>query len=90
MVEYLNRLPKDYFIFNDVKFPGSYGNPDHVVVGHNGIFVIGTKNYGGFFIIENDEWVYKGGKNIQKAYKQPGKQVMVNAMSLKKFLMDNE
>ena len=37
VAEYLNQLPKDYYIFNDVKFPGSYGNLDHVVIGPNGI-----------------------------------------------------
>ena len=85
---YLNQLPEDYSVFNDVKFPGSYGNLDHIVLGPNGIFVIETKNYKGFFIIEDKEWYYKG-KYTQKARSQPGKQVITNSMSLRKFLMDN-
>jgi hypothetical protein len=89
VAEYLNQLPKDYFIFNDVKFPGSYGNLDHVVIGPNGIYVIETKNYEGFFIVKDKEWFYKSVKTIKKAYSQPGKQVMANAMSLRQFLIDN-
>ena len=88
VANYLNQLPEDYSVFNDVKFPGSYGNLDHIVIGPNGIFVIETKNYKGFFIIEDKEWYYKG-KYTQKARSQPGKQVITNSMSLKKFLMDN-
>ncbi len=86
---HLNQLPKDHFIFNDVKFPGSYGNLDHIVVGPKGIYVIETKNYSGFFLIRDKEWFYKSGKTIKKAHSQPGKQVLVNAMSLRKFLIDN-
>ena len=86
---YLNQLPKDYFVFNDIKFPGSYGNLDHVVIGHNGIFVIETKNYSGSFIVRDNEWFYKGANGIQRAKSQPGKQVMANAMSLRKFLTSN-
>jgi hypothetical protein len=89
VAEHLNQLPKDYFIFNDVKFPGSYGNLDHIVIGPNGIYVIETKNYSGFFIVRGKEWFYKSGKYTEKAHSQPGKQVMANAMSLRKFLIDN-
>lgn len=89
VARYLNQLPENYFIFNDVKFPGSYGNLDHVVIGPNGIFVIETKNYGGFYIVKDDEWYYKNGKYVKKARSQPGTQVMRNAMSLKNFLVNN-
>ena len=88
VAEYLNQLPKDYFIFNDVKFPGSYGNLDHVVIGPSGIYVIETKNFKGFFVIRDKEWFYKSGKTIERARSQPGKQVINNAMSLRKFLIN--
>ncbi len=88
VANYLNQLPEYYSVFNDVKLPGSYGNLDHIVIGPNGIFVIETKNYKGFFIIEDKEWYYKG-KYTKKARSQPGKQVITNSMSLRKFLMDN-
>jgi hypothetical protein len=86
---YLNQLPEDYSIFNDIKFPGSYGNLDHIVIGPNGIFVIETKNYKGFYIVKDKEWYYKNGSHIKKARSKPGKQVITNSMSLRKFLMDN-
>jgi len=43
--KFLEELPQDYFIFYDVKLPGSKGNIDNVVIGPNGIFVVETKNY---------------------------------------------
>ena len=89
VAEYLNQLPEDYFVFNDVKFPGSYGNLDHVVVGPTGIYVIETKNYKGFFLVKGNEFFYKNGNRVKKAKGQPGKQVMANSMSLKKFLEDS-
>ncbi len=89
VAEYLNQLPKDYFVFNDVKFPGSYGNLDHIVIGPTGIYVIETKNYDGSFLVKDDEWFYRNGNRVKKAKGQPGKQVMVNSISLKKFLADN-
>ncbi|WP_052374199.1 nuclease-related domain-containing protein [Methanobacterium sp. SMA-27] len=84
--EYLKQLPDDYFIFNDVKFPGSYGNLDHIVIGTNGIFVIETKNIKGFYIVKGNQWFY----NKRKALSQPGKQVISNVVSLKKFLIDKD
>lgn len=90
VAKYLNQLPKDYFIFNDVKFPGSYGNLDHIVIGPNkGIFVIETKNYKGFYIVRGENWYYKTQKYTKRISSQPGKQVKRNSMSLRKFLIDN-
>lgn len=90
VANYLNQLPEDYFIFNDVKFPGSYGNLDHIVIGPNGIFVIETKNFDGFFTVEEDGWYYKKGEYLKKAINQPGSQVMRNVMSLKEFFEKND
>lgn len=84
--EYLNQLPNDYYIFNNVKFPGSDGNIDHVVIGPNGIFVIETKNYNGHYIIKDNDWFYKKGRDLYRIYKSPSKQVMNNSISLRKFL----
>ena len=86
---YLNQLPEEYVIYNDVKFPGSYGNLDHIVIGPKGIFVIETKNYKGFFIIKDKEWFYKRDNAIKRAKGSPGKQVLANAMSLRRFLINN-
>lgn len=86
---YLNQLPEEYIIYNNVKLPGSYVNIDHVVIGLNGIFVIESKNYNGFFIVKNKEWFYKTGRTIQRTTSNPGKQVLANSISLRKFLIDN-
>jgi hypothetical protein len=89
VAEYLNQLPNDYYIFNDVKFPGSFENIEYVVIGPNGIFVIENKNYNGYYIIDSNNWFYKSGRNVNKTYSNPGKQVMANTMSLRTFLIDN-
>ena len=89
VANYLNQLPDYYFIFNDVNFPGSYGNLDHVIIGPNGIFVIETKNYKGFYIVNDKDWYYKNGGHTTKARSQPGKQVLTNSMSLRKFFIEN-
>jgi len=90
VASYLNQLPENYIIFNDVKFPGSYGNLDHIVIGPNGIFVIETKNYDGHFIVKEDGWYYQKGDYITESKSQPGTQVMRNVISLKKFLENNK
>lgn len=86
---YSNQLPPDYIIYNDVKLPGSYGSIDQIVIGPGGIYVIETKNYKGFFVVRDKEWFYKTVRTIKKAKSQPGKQVLVNAISLREFLIDN-
>jgi hypothetical protein len=90
VANYLNQLPKDYHIFNDVKFPESYGNIDHIVIGPKGIFVIETKNYKGFYIVRGENWYYETRNSPKKSSSQPGKQVIRNAMTLRKFLIDND
>lgn len=90
VAEYLNQLPEDYFVFNDVKFPGSWGNLDHIIIGPNGVFVIETKNITGFFVIDNNEWYYKKHSyftgTLKRSISQPGKQVLKNTKALKNFL----
>ncbi|MTK13072.1 MAG: NERD domain-containing protein [Clostridiaceae bacterium] len=89
VASFLNQLPEDYFIFNDVKFPGSYGNLDHIVIGPSGIFVIEPKNFEGQFIVDGDVWYYKNGEYLKESKSQPGTQAKRNAISLKKFLEKN-
>ena len=61
-----------------------------MVVGPNGVFVIETKNLSGFFVIDDNEWLYKKHSffngPLKKSISQPGKQVINNANALKKFL----
>lgn len=54
----LSKLPKDYYVINNVIIPSKNGTSqiDHVVVSPFGIFVIETKNYKGWiFGYENNK-----------------------------------
>jgi len=84
VASYLDELPEDYFIFNDVHLPISRGNIDHIVAGPTGIFVIETKNYTGLFEVREDEWIKHGtGRSLLK---NPGEQAKENAIALRNFL----
>ena len=88
---YLDELPEDYFIFNDVHLPISQGNIDHIVAGPTGIFVIETKNQDGQFEVRGDHWIKHGTSIKGKHYtldltKDPGKQAKKNAIALRNFL----
>lgn len=62
----LKKLPKDYFIINDVMVKTSDNKThqiDHIIVSKYGIFVIETKQYNGY-IKGNDydkRWLIKNG-----------------------------
>ncbi|KAF5062766.1 Nuclease-related domain protein [anaerobic digester metagenome] len=84
--KYLETLPKDYFIFNDVKLYEKRGNIDHIVVGPTGIFVIETKNYSGRYRIKGNQWFYYKDGGYKKLYRTPASQIINNAVDLKKFL----
>ena len=58
VAEYLNTLPQDYYVYQDVNLPGKGGNIDHIVIGPTGIFVIETKNYSGKYRIKGNQWLY--------------------------------
>lgn len=89
VANYLNTLPKEYFVFNDVKLPKNRGNIDHVVVGPKGIFAIETKNLTGSFLVDDDIWYYYNGVRKTKSKSQPGKQIKANAARLSKYLKAN-
>ena len=84
--DYLNTLPKNYFVFNDVNLPGKRGNIDHVVIGPTGIFVIETKNYSGRYRIKGDQWFYYKNGQYMEIKKNPGTQIRRNTLNLIDFL----
>ena len=86
---YLNKLPEEFLVFNDVNLPERYGNIDHVVVGPTGIFVIETKNYKGSFIVDGDDWFYVNNHQVEKSFSNPAGQVKRNSMALRRFLSIN-
>lgn len=87
--KYLETLPKEYFIFNDVKLYENKGNIDHIVVGPKGIFVIETKNYSGRYRIKGNKWFYYKDGEYKKLYRTPASQIITNAVDLKEFLVIN-
>ncbi len=89
VAQYLKELPKDYLVFNDVFLPVNRGNIDHIVLGHNGIFAIETKNLSGSFIVADDEWFYERHFEVIRSRSQPGKQIKANVMILLDYLYSN-
>lgn len=86
----LNTLPQNFFVFHDVKLPKGQGNIDHIVIGPTGLFVIETKNYSGNYQINGNQWYYyKNGKYNLIKNKNPGIQLIRNIMNLKSFLADS-
>ncbi len=72
------RLGEEFSIFNDVLLiDGKKGNIDHIVVGPTGLFVIETKNSSGKVTYGGSNW-------------NPSKQVINNAVRVKKILQDCE
>ncbi|MDI6701577.1 nuclease-related domain-containing protein [Methanothermobacter wolfeii] len=88
VINCLRRLPDDYVIFNDVHFPGSYGNIDHVVLGPTGLYVIETKYYNGNYIIKGDQW-FRYDLDMREE-KSPSAQAKRNAATLKEFLASED
>lgn len=55
VAELLKQLPDDWFVLNDIHWPGrSRANIDHVVIGPSGVFVIDAKNWSGAITIKGD------------------------------------
>lgn len=53
VAELLEQLPDDWFVLNDIHWPGrSRANIDHVVIGPSGVFVIDAKNWSGSITIK--------------------------------------
>jgi len=86
VADYLNTLPKDYIIYNDVKLPGKGGNIDHIVIGPTGIYVIETKNYTGKYRIKGNQWLYYKNGSPLEIKNNPGTQVRKNTLDLLNFL----
>lgn len=53
VAQFLSTLPDDWFVLNDIHWPGrSRANIDHVVIGPRGVFVIDAKNWSGTLTIK--------------------------------------
>ncbi len=86
----LQKLDNEFCLLDDVLlYPGG-GNIDHIVLGHNGIFVIETKNYNGVVRCFGDTW-YLASHPKAKGMKIDSISVQVknNAKMLYRFLRSN-
>ena len=63
----LERLPDDYFVFNDVSTQ-EFGNFDHIVVGPKGIFAIETKNWTGLIGTNAEGEITRNGKPLWRSH----------------------
>ena len=63
----LERLPDDYFVFNDINTE-EFGNFDHIVIGPKGIFAIETKNWTGLIGTTADGEITRNGKPFWRSY----------------------
>lgn len=86
VLKYLNTLPKNYFVFHDVTLPDKKGNIDHIVIGPSGLFVIETKNYTGKYRIDGNKWYYYKDGDYKEINYDPGSQLIINVLDLKRFL----
>lgn len=57
----LSQLPEGYFVFHDVKVPGSNANADHVVVGPSGVIFVDAKNWSTRRAITTNDYATPGG-----------------------------
>jgi hypothetical protein len=63
----LERLPDDYFVFNDVSSQ-EFGNFDHIVIGLKGIFAIETKNWTGLIGTNAEGEMIRNGKPLWRSH----------------------
>lgn len=93
VINELKNLPDSYALVSDVVIPPNRGDTDHIIIGHNGIFVIEAKHYSGEIKCKRDEWSrYKNikGKKSKLWVGSPSNQVKRNAKVLKDFLLKHK
>jgi len=90
----LENLNDYYYLINGVVIPPNRGDTDHIVLGHNGVFVIESKHYGGEIRCVGDSWsrqkIGKRGKPYSLWIGSPSNQVKRNAKVLKDFILENK
>ena len=85
----LSDLSDDYYLINDIRLPGIYGNIDHILLGPNGIFVIETKNYRGKIRGDGDTWIRHYGVGFNGRdykFRSPCRQVKRNAVKTRQLI----
>ncbi len=83
ITDLLGRLPDEYCLVNDVMFPRSRGNVDHVLIGPCGVVVIETKRLAGHIRCNGDEWSVNG-----HSRRSMSRQVNSGATAVRYFLTE--
>lgn len=81
----LLKLPDNYFVFQDVKFPKKDFNIDFVVVGPTGIFAVEVKSHDGLIGFNGDE-LMRNGRVFNEG--DPLKQTMQETLSLNTYILE--
>ena len=90
----LKKLPNSYYVIPGLRLAvdGQESEMDHIIIGHNGIFVMETKNHNGHIVgneKDNNLIQYKvgrGGGKYNKTFYNPIKQVNTHVYRLSKLL----
>ncbi len=86
----LRRLDDEFYLLEDIVLYPQSGNIDHIVLGHNGIFVIETKNYSGIVRCFGDTWYHASNPNTMgMRIESVSLQVKKNAIMLNAFLKNH-
>ena len=90
----LKKLPNSYYVIPGprIEVEGQESEMDHIIIGHNGIFVMETKNHNGHIagsekdnnLVQNK--VGRGGGKYSKTFYNPIKQVNTHVHRLSKLL----
>ena len=85
----LKTLGPDNYLINDIMLHRPFGNIDHILISPHGIFVIETKNWGGYVLCDGDEWKmhFEGNfKSIDYPKESLSKRVKGNAAKLSQLI----
>jgi hypothetical protein len=82
-----DKLNDDYYILNDLYLLNGGGDIDHIILGHNGVFVLETKNWSGRISCNGDQWQRTGKRNFSGS---PSRQVKRNVTKIKQIIDNSQ
>ena len=82
-----DKLNDDYYILNDLYLLNGGGDIDHIILGHNGVFVLETKNWSGRISCNGDQWQRTGKRNFSGS---PSRQVKRNVAKIKQIIDNSQ
>lgn len=92
--EELEKLDDSYHMISRIVIPPNRGDTDYIILGHNGIFAIESKHYGGEISCDGDVWnrykIGRGGGRYKLKIGSPSNQVKRNAKVLKDIILEHK